>query len=338
MLTRQDLHNNFPRIDLLDGPTPIQRMRRLEEQLQTGVQIYVKRDDFMAVGLGGNKLRKLEYLLGDALHQGCDTFITTGGLQSNHARLSAAASARAGLACELMLTQMVANDSDAYQQNGNMLLDPLFGARVHLFEAGVDALQKAQERARELEAQGRRAYAVGLGGSSTVGTMGYVDCAAEILEQEAQLGLRFDRIVTATGSAGTHAGLAVGLSLLGDDASRVQAFSVLSRQEAIQTRTRALIAEMVQRLAPGTPAFQEVVVDDSQLGEGYGIPTPAMQEALRLVARSEGWLLDPVYSGKAFAGLLAAVRSGQYQDGDAVLFLMTGGAPGVFAYCDALRV
>jgi len=196
----------FPRIPLFDAPTPIQRLERIEAALGLrGVRLFVKRDDLMGLGGGGNKLRKLEFLLGAAIDQGCDTFVTTGARQSNHARLSAAAAARMGLAAELMLTDTVPREDDSYRHNGNQLLDGLFGARVHHLPRGADALAAAHAREAALRAEGRKAYVVGAGGSSPVGALGYASCAEEIRAQEVALGLSFGTIIVANGSHGTHA-------------------------------------------------------------------------------------------------------------------------------------
>lgn len=329
-----------PRIQLLEGPTPIQRLDRVEAALGEalgGVRLFAKRDDLMGLGGGGNKLRKLEFLLGDARSQGADVFISVGGLQSNHARLSAAASAASGLDCELVLSRQVARDDIDYERNGNMLLDDLFGARIHRLAGTEDPLAYAQDRAEALRAQGRRAYVVGSGGSSPVGCLGYVACAEEILAQEAALGMRFREIVTPNGSSGTQAGLVAGFAAL--DADRpVRGLAVLKDQDLARTATLEKVRATLA-LIDAAPAFREeaVVVDGSQLGPGYGMPTDAMKAAVRLMAASQGLLIDPVYGGKAFAGLIAAVREGRYQAGDAVLFLMTGGAPGLFAYRSVLE-
>ena len=328
-----------PRYALVEGPTPIQRLERLEGRLGRSdcAAIYVKRDDLMGLGGGGNKLRKLEFLIGDALAQRCDTFITTGARQSNHARLSAAAAAYAGLACELVLTDTVAREDEVYRRNGNVLLDDLFGATVHRRLADADALTIAHERATELSAAGRRPYVVGSGGSSPIGCLGYAACAAEIVAQERDLGLRFGRIVVPNGSSGTHAGLAAGLKAVGDDPSRVTSFSVLAPSDAAVQTTRQLAAETLALLDPDIGlGGDDILVSGSELGKGYGVPTAAMFEAVRLIARSEGLLLDPVYGGKAFAGLLAAIRSGAW-GASPVLFVMTGGLPGLFAYEPAFR-
>lgn len=327
---------DFDRFPLLDGPTPIQRLHRLEQELgdaRGGVRLYVKRDDLMGLGGGGNKLRKLEFLMGEAVAQKCDTFIAIGGIQSNHARLSAAAAARAGLSCELVLAPMVPRDDDEYRRNGNVLLDGIFGATVHEVPGAADAVDFAEERAAALRAAGRRPYVVGMGGSSTVGCLGYVACAREIVEQEGVEPGGFARIVVPNGSSGTHAGLAAGLAAMHRDPARVRAFAVLAPDEDTQRATLALARETLSLLdADASIDTAAIDVSGDQRGEGYGIPTAAMLDAVRLMARTEGLLLDPVYSGKAFAGLLADIRRGAFRNGDAVLFIMTGGVPGLFAY------
>ncbi len=329
-----------PRFAMIEEPTPIQRLARLEGALGCTdcPPIYVKRDDLMSIGGGGNKLRKLEFLIGEALAQGCDTFITTGARQSNHARLSAAAAARAGLACELVLTDTVARDDEAYRRNGNVLLDDLFGATVLRHPAGVDALAVARERADRLIAAGRRAYVVGSGGSSPLGCLGYAVCAEEILAQEQAAGLRFARVIVPNGSSGTHAGLAAGLKGAGDTPARIESFTVLAPIETARTITAELAAQTLALIRPDSAfAADDIVVSCGQLGDGYGVPTDAMFDAVRLVARSEGLLLDPVYGGKAFAGMIAAIRESAWRSDEPVLFIMTGGLPGLFAYEPAFR-
>lgn len=329
-----------PRFKLLEGRTPIQRLTRLEQALGCAgcPPIYVKRDDLMGVGGGGNKLRKLEFLIGEALDQGCDTFITTGARQSNHARLSAAAAARAGMSCELVLTDTVAREDDAYRRNGNVLLDDLFGATVLRRPANVDALAVAQERAADLFDKGHRAYVVGSGGSSPLGCLGYLVCAEEIMVQEQDLGIRFGRIIVPNGSSGTHAGLAAGLKAAGDEPGRIESFTVLAPIDKARAVTTDLAVRTLALVDPANEFVDgDIVVTNDQLGEGYGVPTDAMCEAVRMVARSEGLLLDPVYGGKAFAGLIAAIREGRWHDEKPVLFVMTGGLPGLFAYEPTFR-
>lgn len=335
MLDQLQARSRYP---LLEGPTPIQRLKRLEAAMGPDCPpIYVKRDDLMGLGGGGNKLRKLEFLIGEALATGCDTFITTGARQSNHARLSAAASARAGLACELVLTDTVDRTDDAYLHNGNVLLDDLFGATVHRLSRGADALRFAKERAAQLTSEGRQPYVVGSGGSSPVGCLGYVACAAEIVGQEKELGLRFAQIIVPNGSSGTHAGLAAGLRALGDDPSRSRSFTVLAPLGDAMNKTWELAAETLKLLDPNRSIDREEIrISADALGDGYGVPTAGMLHALRMTARSEGLLLDPVYGGKAFAGLIAELEQQPSQEGRALLFVMTGGTPGLFAYQPAL--
>ena len=319
--------DRFPRVRLFDAPTPIQRLERIEAELGlTRARLFAKRDDLMGLGGGGNKLRKLEFLLGEAIAQGCDTFITTGARQSNHARLSAAAAAKLGLAAELMLTDTVPREDDDYRHNGNQLLDALFGAVVHPLPRGADALAAAHDRAAQLAAQGRKAYVVGAGGSSPLGALGYVACAQEIEAQEAELGLGFRTVIVANGSHGTHAGLAAGIG----EPRRILSFTVLANLAEAESGTLALTNDT--RALLGAPPLDAgaIRIDGSQRGPAYGIPTEAMLSAVRLMARTEGLLIDPVYSGKAFAGVLAGLAKGDLT-GD-VLFLMTGGTPGLYAY------
>jgi L-cysteate sulfo-lyase len=214
---RLDL-SRFPRHALLEGPTPIQHLARLSARLG-GADIYVKREDLTGLGCGGNKLRKLEFLIGEALARGADTIITVGARQSNHARLTAAAAARVGLQCELVLTRTVPRSDHDYMENGNVLLDALFDARVHDLPGTANAQRFAEERANELLAQGRNVYVCPLGGSSPIGCLGYADCAAEIVAESHAQNVAFDRIVVPNGSGGMHAGLVAGFVALGLDPS-----------------------------------------------------------------------------------------------------------------------
>jgi len=328
--------DSIPRLTLAPDVTPIMRLEKLEHALARETQpprIYVKRDDLNLFGGGGNKLRKLEFLIGDALHQGCDTFIASGGRQSNFARLAAAAAAYAGLNCELVLTDMVPRNDESYLRNGNVLLDQLFGAQIHHLPVSANARAFTEERIAALSNQGQQVYAVGLGGSSPVGGLGYAACAAELVAQEAALDLHFSHIILPNGSAGTHAGLVAGLTALQADPSRVQSFTVLAPLPKASEATLELAQRVLALIdSDRQPDPMTIRIDASQLGGGYGIPTPAMLEAVQLLARTEGLLLDPVYSGKAFAGLLAMIRAGELTKDATVLFMMTGGTPGLFAY------
>jgi L-cysteate sulfo-lyase len=247
------LFKQFSRTTLVELPTPIQRLTRLERILGNaadGVRLYVKRDDLTGLGGGGNKLRKLEFLMGEALSQGCDTFITTGGLQSNHARLSAAAAARVGLACELVLAAVVPRNDEAYRRNGNMLLYGILGAKVHVLPATQNTIDFANELADTLKKKGRRPYVVGSGGSSPVGCLGYAACAVEIAEQEQTIEGGFVHIVIPNGSSGTHAGLAAGFTAIGMNPSRIRSYAVLNPAEKTRSATYELACATLALINP----------------------------------------------------------------------------------------
>lgn len=324
--------SRFPRYRLLNGPTAIEPLTRLNAELG-GVRIYVKRDDIGSIGAGGNKLRKLEFLLGEAIAQGADTVLTVGGRQSNHARLTAAVAAHAGLKCELVLPRVVPRDTPDYLGNGNIVLDRLFGAVIHDLPGDADVADFVARRIDALRQADRKVYFAPIGGSSPVGLLGYADCALEIWRQSEAMGVQFAKVLAPNGSGGTHAGLAAGFVTLEKPASFVKSYAVY--HSAVETHgiTLEKTRETLALIAPHSElAGSDIVVDGHQLGEGYGIPTQGMIDAVRRMARTEGLLLDPVYSGKAFAGLLQDIVEGIFQPGENVLFVMTGGAPGLFAY------
>lgn len=324
--------SRFARYPLFAGPTALEPLTQLNAELG-GVRIFVKRDDVASFGGGGNKLRKLQFLLGDAVAQGADIMITVGGRQSNHARLTAAASARAGLRCELVLPRVVPCETREYLSNGNFMLDRLFGAVVHDLPGDADIAGFVAARIDALTREGRRVYFAPVGGSSPLGCVGYADCASEILRQSEQMGVRFANVLVPNGSSGTHAGLAAGFTALGTPASLVKSYAVYYPAEKTYEITLGKARETLALIAPDASlAGADIVVDGNHRGEGYGIPTQEMIDAVRRLARSEGLLLDPVYGGKAFAGLLHDIASGIYKPGDDLLFIMTGGVPGLFAY------
>jgi D-cysteine desulfhydrase len=301
-----------------------------------GIKLYVKRDDLMGLGGGGNKLRKLEYLMGDAAAKGCDTIIATGGIQSNFTRVVAAACAREKVACELVLAPLVPETDDEYQRNGNTILNDLFGAPVHVLGQGESAADFAKRRAEVLTAQGRRPYVTPGGGSNSISALGYVRCALELDTQLNSNGVDDAIIVTANGSNGTHAGLLAGFKALGRSPHQLRAFTVLANAENSRNSTLTMANGSLELLgASDRLGFDDVRIADDQRGRGYGLVTDAMTEAVRLMASCEGLLLDPVYSGKAFAGVIGDVRSGRYPTGSSVVFLMTGGAAALFAYRSA---
>ena len=326
----------YPRVALLEGPTPIQKLSRLSQLPEfNGCNLYVKRDDLTGLGGGGNKLRKLEFLLGEALAEGADTLVTWGGFQSNHARLTAAVAARHGLACELILTPSAVRSDDDFCYNGNVLLDGLFGAKVHRLARGVTPDSYAAELLDTLKSHGKKPFVMPLGGSSPRGSLGYAACASEILRQSDTLGVQFERIIVPNGSAGTHSGLLAGVTLA-QSSTEIIGYSVLATEEQATATTLEKTRQALQLLDPASSLADSAVnVDGSQRGEAYGAPTGDMLEAVRLLASHEGLLIDPVYGGKAFAGLLAAVRRGDFPAGSNLLFVMTGGLPGLFAYRSA---
>lgn len=320
-----------PHLSLAQLPTPLEPLPRLSAELG-GPRLWVKRDDQTGLAMGGNKVRKLEYLLADAREQHADVVLTTGATQSNHCRQTAAAAARLGLDCELLLEHRFPEWGDDYQHGGNIQLDRLFGATVLDFEKGTDTIAEMDRRADELRGQGRTPYVVPLGGSSVVGALGYRTAAVEILRQAANRGFSPREIVHATASGGTQAGLVAGLAI---KRSEVPLLGISAGAED------AYLAPIVRGLAEGvfehigierTLGAHAVVIDDAHVGEGYGVPTEAMHEAVTLCARLEGLLLDPVYSGKAMAGLIHHVRAGRYTADDDVVFIHTGGTPALFAY------
>ncbi|WP_280155836.1 D-cysteine desulfhydrase family protein [Piscinibacter sp. XHJ-5] len=332
--------DRYSRVRLLAGPTPIQRLHRVEAALGpaiNGTRLFVKRDDATGLGGGGGKLRKLEFLLAEALDQGADTLIATGPRQSNSARLAAAAAASIGLRCELGLRPLTDGDAIDYRESGNPLLADLFGATIHALDDAGAVGSFVAERQKALAADGRVGYVLPFGASSARSSLGYAECALEIADQEHALGIRFDRVVVANGSAGTQAGLVAGFALL-DRHALVHGFAVFANPAAAHANTLELARGAHALLAAGGEVgVDDVIVSDAR-GPGYGEVTPEAIDAIRILAANEGLLLDPVYSGKAFAGLLSQVRHGDLADEENILFIMTGGTPALFAYREALSV
>ncbi|MFZ5767886.1 MAG: D-cysteine desulfhydrase family protein [Bacillota bacterium] len=320
----------LPRLHLAQLPTPLEEAGRLEH-LFGGVRLFLKRDDLTGPALGGNKARKLEFLLADARRQGADVVLTVGGAQSNHARITAALAARLGMDCVLVL------DGPAPCENqGNLLLDRLLGAEVR-FAGARPAEEVMEELAAGLRERGRRPYAIPVGGSTPLGAVGYCLAMQEMLAQASQMGFVVHRVYVATGSGGTQAGLLLGARVL-DPSLRVIGVSV--------SRSREECCRRVADLATGAAALlglpvevdpAQVEVLDEYVGPGYGIPTAACLEAVRLTARREGVLLDPVYTGKAMAALLDHLRCGVIKEGENVVFWHTGGSPALFAYTQYLE-
>lgn len=323
----------FPRRTYTQAWTPLERLDNLSTALG-GPTVYVKRDDLLGLAGGGNKTRKLEFVVADALAQGADTLITTGAVQSNHCRLTLAAAAREGLKCRLVIEERVPG---SYNRNasGNNLLFTLLGAEKIVPVKGGTDLVTAMENERDLlAAEGRKGYIIPGGASNALGALGYVACANELLQQSFEMGQQIDRIVCASGSGGTHAGLVTGM-LGATSGIPVIGVSVRAQREAQESKLWALANSIRDLLKVNmeVPRSAFNVVDD-YVGEGYSIPTAGMVEAVRMFARLEGILLDPVYTGKAAAGLIDLIRRGTFRKDENILFIHTGGSPALFAYGD----
>ena len=326
----------FPRVRITHGPTPLEFMPRLTEALG-GPNLYIKRDDCTGLGTGGNKTRKLEFLMGEAAALGADTIITQGATQSNHARQTVAIAAKMGMACDILLEDRTGFTSEAYKYSGNVFLDQLYGARVKEYPGGTDMNAAMEVRAAELRAQGRKPYIIPGGGSNALGALGYVVCALEMVDQFNQLGLDVHQVVHATGSAGTQAGLVAGLEGTRSGIS-VLGIGVRAAQAAQEQNVYNLAVKTADLLGvPGAVSRESVKANCDYVGAGYGLPTAGMVEAVTMLARLEGILLDPVYSGKGMAGLIDLCRKGHYQKGQNVVFVHTGGAVALYGYTDTFK-
>ena len=320
----------FPRENLAHLPTPLHSMPRISEALG-GPPISIKRDDCTGLATGGNKTRKLKYLMGAAMAEGADGIITFGALQSNHARQTAAAAAALGLPCDLVLVTNVDYREPAWEASGNRLLDELLGARVHPVADEAAAFTLTGKLLEESRADGRQLYVIPVGGSSPVGALGYVGCALELIDQLGAAGIGRATIVHASSSLGTQAGLVAGLHAAGSE-HRVRGVAVSDHDETTRLEELEELCRACSSLLETEPPPKDRLrVETGFLGPGYGVPTKAMYEAVESMARYEGVLLDPVYTGKAMAWLVDSIRSGGLPP-DPVVFLHTGGHPGLFAY------
>lgn len=322
----------FNRLDLLGHPTALEKLERLSTWL--GRDVYVKRDDLTPLAMGGNKLRKLEYLAADALAQGADTLITAGALQSNHVRQTAAIAAKLGLGCVALLENPLGTDDANYVGNGNRLLLDLFDAKVELVENLDNADEQLQALADRLRNSGKHPYVVPIGGSNALGALGYVRAGLELAEQIKDSGLQFAAVVLASGSAGTHSGLALALNEVLPDLP-VIGVTVSRSDEDQRPKVQGLAERTAELLGVSLPASFKVELWDEYFGPRYGEPNAGTLSAVKLLASQEGLLLDPVYTGKAMAGLLDGIGRGRFDDGP-IIFLHTGGAPALFAYKDFL--
>lgn len=321
--------SRFPRRRYTLGPTPLHRLQRLSDWLG-GPTIWIKRDDQTGLAGGGNKTRKLEYLVADALAEGADTLITAGAVQSNHCRLTLAAANVEGMRCRLVLQQVVP-DSFHDDASGNHFLYQLLGAeQLTVLGPSDDRAAAMVQVARQVRDDGGMPYIIPTGGSNATGTLGYVRCALELLGQAHERDLRIDHVICPSSSGGTHAGLTTGLACSG---SGIPVTGVAVEHAEDQSgMVHALACEVAESLDVAPPEASEVRVLDDYVGEGYSLPTPAMREAVQQFARLEGILLDPVYTGKTAAALIDQVRQGRFGFDDNVVFLHTGGSPALYHY------
>ncbi len=327
----------FPRRDYLQGPTPIEALPSLSKALGGKVNLYVKRDDLLPGAGGGNKTRKLEFCIADAMEKGANTIITCGAVQSNHCRLTAAWSAKESLDCHLILEERVAGSYNEEASGNNFLFELLGVKSIEVTKGGSDMEAKMEDKAAALKAEGKNPYIIPGGASNEIGALGYAVCAEETMTQLNELRLDIDHIIVPSGSAGTHAGMVVGMN-------GVNGLIPISGVNVSRPRNdqEALVFKLAQGLEKklglkNCVNREDIVCFDQYVGPGYSLPTESMVEAVTLFSKNEAILLDPVYSGKAAAGLIDLVRKGHFEDGSNVLFLHTGGSPVLYAYMNTFR-
>ena len=325
---------NFSRVDLCHQPTPLEEMPRLSAALD-GPKFWIKRDDCTGLATGGNKTRKLEFLLADALQQGADMLVTQGAVQSNHVRQTAAAACKFGLDCHALLERRVPDRAADYETTGNVLFDHIFGTTIEFRPPGLDMNAEARAVTEKFAANGRKPYVIPGGGSNEIGALGYVSCAYEMLAQFDAQGLDVGWIVLASGSAGTHAGLLAGLHAAGSDIP-VMGISVRQPRERQIAAVHKLAAATAAQLTDIPLSLDKTLIDDGYVGAGYGLPTEGTIAAINLIARKEGVLLDPVYSAKGLAGMIGLTEQKFFDRQKDVVFLHTGGAAALFAYGNQL--
>ena len=319
---------NFDRISLGHFPTPIEFLENITNHLN-GPKIYIKRDDCTGLATGGNKTRKLEFLMPDAIKNQADLVVTVGAVQSNHTRQTAAACAILGLKCLIVLEQRLADAPNSYMTSGNVFLDKLFGAEVILCPSNKDVKEYATEIMTERKNQGANPYYIPVGGSNHIGEIGYVECMREIIDYDKDNS--FTHIVLATGSGGTHSGSIVGKTYYKSNI-KIVGISVKDKKHDQEEKVFKLAQLACEFINTEQPKREDVLVFDNYVGGGYGVPTEGMKEAVKLMATKEGILLDPVYSGKGFDGLQDLISKKYFKDTDKLLFIHTGGAASLSAY------
>ncbi len=321
----------FPRRFLAHLPTPLERLDRLTAELG-GPEIWIKRDDCTGLSTGGNKTRKLEFLMAEAELQSADLVITQGATQSNHARQTAAFAAKIGMDCHILLEDRTGSNNANYLNNGNVLLDHLHGATTEKRAGGLDMNAEMEKVAKRFRAAGRKVYTIPGGGSNPTGALGYVNCAMEMLGQFNERGLAVDHIVHATGSAGTQAGLIAGLKAT-NAGIPLLGIGVRAPQAVQEENVFKLAVATAEKLGcAGIVRREDVVANTDYVGEGYGVPTDGCLEAIAMFAELEAILLDPVYSAKGAAGLIDLVRKRRFSRDERVVFLHTGGSAALFGY------
>ncbi|WP_292287240.1 D-cysteine desulfhydrase [Marivita sp.] len=329
--------SRFPRVHLAHLPTALEPMDRLSKELG-GPRIWIKRDDCTGMSTGGNKTRKLEFLMAEAQEQGADLVITQGATQSNHARQTAACAARLGIDCHILLEDRTGSNDPNYNENGNVFLDFLHGATAEKRPgSGLDMNAEMEAVAEKFRAEGRTVYTIPGGGSNPTGALGYANAAMELVTQANAMDLRIDRIVHATGSAGTQAGLIVGLKAINANIPLL-GIGVRAPKPKQEENVFNLAVKTAEKLGcPGVVARADVEANTDYVGDGYGIPTKDGLAAIEMFARLEGILLDPVYSGKGAAGLVDLVRKGTFTGDENIVFLHTGGGVALFGYTAAFE-
>ena len=319
---------NFQRVNLGHFPTPIEHLKSISDYL-AGPQIYIKRDDCTGLATGGNKTRKLEFILADALDKNASLVVTVGAIQSNHARQTAAACAKLGLKCLIILEHRLKNAPDIYNKSGNVFLNKVFGAEIVMCPNDRIVEEYADEIIDERIQNGENPYFIPVGGSNHLGELGYIECFREIIKD--QNSEAFSHIILATGSGGTHAGLIAGKTIFKSDI-QVIGISIKGSKKDQEEKVFELAINSLEYVMGSPPTKEDVIIMDGFVGPGYAEPTDGMRKALTLMATKEGILLDPVYSGKAFDGLIGLIKSNFFKPSDKVLFLHTGGSAAIPAF------
>jgi len=318
----------FERIKLGHFPTPIEHLKKITEYFG-GPNIFIKRDDCTGLATGGNKTRKLEFLIPDAIKNKAELIVTVGAIQSNHARQTAAACALMGLKCLIVLEQRLKDPPDAYMKTGNVFLNKLFGADIKVCPKNEDVSEYSEKLIKDINSKGTNVYFIPGGGSNPVGALGYVECLNEIIKENKKY--NFSQIVHATGSSGTQAGLLAGRKYFNCNIP-ITGICVRHKKDIQVDKVYTEAKKTCEKLQCKILDKSDVIVYDEYIGSGYGEPTKGMIEATKLLAREEAILLDPVYSGKAFAGLIDLIKNKKFTKNDNVLFIHTGGAVSLSAY------